>query len=161
MRAESSGDAEAAHPLDDVDEAAPGARDRRELVDDEQDALGERLAPDGPLGELLDEEAGEVAGLVLEPQPVEEEVGAVELVEGDPPLERAADGGEEGGVAGTDPVQLPALERRDLERAAREPRGCRPSRGSRRSRLSSSPESSGGPAGASQARRIVLTARSR
>ena len=85
LRAEDGGDTEAARPLDDVDESLPGLGDRGELIDDQQHPLWARLAADGPLRELLDEEAGEVAGLVFEPQPVEQEVGGVELVEGDVP----------------------------------------------------------------------------
>ena len=81
LGAEDGGDAEAARALDDVDEPLPGLCDRGELVDDQQHALLARLASDRPLRELLDQEAGEVAGLVFQPQPVEEEVGAVDLVE--------------------------------------------------------------------------------
>ncbi len=122
LGAEDGGDAEAAHPLDHVDEALPGLRDRRELVHDQEHPLAARLAPDRPLGELVNQEAGEVAGLLLEPQPVEQEVGSVELVEGDLSVERGADGSEEGGVAGADPVQLRALERCDLDRGRGAPR---------------------------------------
>ena len=81
LRGEDGGDVEAAGAFDDVDEGAGCFGDGGELVDDEQDASLARFAGDGPLGELLDEEAGEVAGFVLEAEAVEEEVAAVELVE--------------------------------------------------------------------------------
>ena len=114
LGAEDGGDAEAAGALDHVDEALSGLGDGGELVHDQQHLLRAWFAADGPLGELLDQEAGEVAGLVLEPEPVEEEVGAVDLVERGVAVEGAGDGGEEGGVAGADPVQLFLAERGDL-----------------------------------------------
>ena len=116
----------------------PACGDRRELVHDQQHPLRARFAADGPLGELLDQEAGEVAGLVLEPQPVEQEVGAVDLVEARAAVEGAGDGGEEGGVAGADPVQLLLAERGDLgerERAFRVQARAARSRWRRREQL--------------------------
>ncbi len=74
LGAECGGHAEAARAFDDVDERVSRGRDRGELVDDEEDALVAWFAADGPLSELFDEEPGEVPGLVLEAEPVEEEV---------------------------------------------------------------------------------------
>ena len=122
LGAEDGGDPEAARALDHVDEALSGLGDGGELVHDQQHLLWAWFAADCPLGELLDQEAGEIAGLVLEAEPVEEEVGAVDLVERGVAVEGAGDGGEEGGVAGADPVQLFFAERGDLgerERALR------------------------------------------
>jgi hypothetical protein len=65
LRGEDGGDVEATGAFDDVDERGGRFGDGGELVDDEQDASVARLAGDRPLGELLDEEAGEVPGFVL------------------------------------------------------------------------------------------------
>jgi hypothetical protein len=137
LRAEDGGDAEAARSFDHIDQALSGLRDRGELVDDQQDAVGARLATDRRLRELFEQEAGEVAGLVFQSQPVEEEVAGVDLLEREAAVEGAGDGGEEGGVAGADRVELLTLKRSRLGGRRRCLR-VQLEQGSRRSRPSSS-----------------------
>src|SRR5207253_8672553 len=63
---EDGADAEAARSLHYLYERLARLGDRRELVDDEQHVFVPRLTRDRPLRELLDQEAGQIAGFVLQ-----------------------------------------------------------------------------------------------
>ena len=127
-----------------------------ELVNDEQHCLACGLAGRGVVGEVLQEEAPQAGGLLLEGQALKEEVGGVDVVEGEGAVEAVGDGSEEGPVTVGHAGDIALDELVDLGGV-----GPASRRAGLRRRESSSPEDRGGPGGPDAARSRTLRAISR
>lgn len=98
LRREHDRGAVAAHHLDHPRRSF-AVGDRGELVDDEQDLAAVGVAAGEVLLEVLDEEAPELARLLAVEQLVEQQIGAVDVLECEASVELAARGVEERAIA--------------------------------------------------------------